>query len=113
MEPRTQRRSNEIAYYYRHRELCLERHRAWQEKNREKVLAAARTWKQRNKHKTRAHATVARALKSGKLERGPCDVCGESIAEAHHEDYTAPLDVRWLCRQHHLEHHRKYPELAV
>lgn len=47
-----------------------------------------------------AHGVVAHALKTGKLERLPCWVCGET-AEAHHPDYSAPLDVVWLCSRHH------------
>lgn len=43
----------------------------------------------------------------GKLTRQPCEVCGaESNIEAHHSDYSKPLDVNWLCREHHKEWHR-------
>lgn len=50
--------------------------------------------------KQSARRDVAHAVKSGKLRRQPCEVCGER-AEAHHPDYAKPLDVRWLCRRHH------------
>lgn len=43
-------------------------------------------------------------LKRGKLERLGCEVCGER-AQMHHDDYDKPLEVRWLCRKHHLRHH--------
>lgn len=32
----------------------------------------------------------------------PCEVCG-TPAEAHHDDYSRPLEVRWLCSVHHKE----------
>lgn len=28
-------------------------------------------------------------------------------AQAHHEDYTKPFDVVWLCTKHHAERHRE------
>jgi hypothetical protein len=45
-------------------------------------------------------------LKRGKITQKPCEVCGE-LAQMHHDDYSRPLDVRWLCREHHLAHHAK------
>ena len=45
-----------------------------------------------------------KAVKSGKIIRQPCIVCGEK-AQAHHPDYNKPLDVIWLCPFHHKNLH--------
>lgn len=45
-------------------------------------------------------------INTGVLVRFPCEVCGVTKVDAHHDDYGKPLDVRWLCRKHHNEHHR-------
>ncbi len=38
-------------------------------------------------------------------------VCGiedcTTLGERHHEDYSKPLEIRWLCRKHHKELSRK------
>jgi len=39
--------------------------------------------------------------------RRPCTVCGAMKSEAHHEDYSKPLEVTWLCRTCHKAEHRK------
>ena len=54
-----------------------------------------------------AHDAVAAAIANGSLLRMPCEQCGAIRVDAHHDDYAKPLDVRWLCRRHHLAHHRK------
>lgn len=53
-----------------------------------------------------AHIAVSNAVRDGRLKKQPCEVCGEP-AHAHHEDYSKPLDVMWLCHKHHMEQHRK------
>ncbi len=55
--------------------------------------------------KVLARTAVGNAIKLGKMARGTCETCGQR-AEAHHEDYTKPLEVRWFCRAHHREAHR-------
>lgn len=52
-----------------------------------------------------AHYAVTRALSTGTLVRGPCEVCGEPRTHGHHDDYEKPLQVRWLCTRHHREIH--------
>jgi hypothetical protein len=44
---------------------------------------------------------VRSAIRKGWIHRGPCEVCFSGPAEAHHDDYSRPLEVRWLCRKHH------------
>jgi hypothetical protein len=61
------------------------------------------TDEQRARNKARSYANVY--LRRGKLKRQGCEVCGKK-AEMHHDDYAKPLDIRWLCRQHHLEIHQ-------
>jgi len=62
-----------------------------------------KTKREKNPEKYRAHTAVGNAIRDGRLKRLPCEVCGEVKAEAHHDDYSKPLDVRWLCFRHHRE----------
>lgn len=56
-------------------------------------------------HKRAARTAVAWEIRSGRMERRPCEKCGSGRAQAHHDDYSRPLDVRWLCSKHHAERH--------
>jgi Protein of unknown function (DUF3102) len=51
--------------------------------------------------KRRARDLVRKALNAGELQRQPCEVCLDLKVEAHHDDYSRPLDVRWFCVRHH------------
>jgi hypothetical protein len=67
-----------------------------------------RTAQYRGKHGRvwAAHLAVGYAVRSGKLVSQACEVCGAKKTHGHHDDYTKPLEVRWLCGQHHREWHR-------
>lgn len=58
--------------------------------------------------KNKARALMAKAIRDGVLKRMPCEVCAEVKSEGHHEDYFKPLEIKWLCKKHHAEVHRKY-----
>jgi hypothetical protein len=45
--------------------------------------------------------------KRGKLMKVPCEKCGSPRSQMHHDDYSKPLDVRWLCRPCHMALHRE------
>src|SRR6185437_6890541 len=51
--------------------------------------------------KFHAYRRFYEAWERGEIKRQPCKVCGEPFASAHHEDYTKPLEVTWLCRFHY------------
>lgn len=57
------------------------------------------------KRKADARRAVRNALRSGRLTKRPCWICGDDRSEAHHPDYSRPLDVEWLCRKHHRAAH--------
>ena len=44
-------------------------------------------------------------IESGMLRRSVCAVCGIRNVVPHHENYTDPFNVIWLCEQHHKEYH--------
>jgi len=65
--------------------------------------------------KERARVAVHHALATGKIVRPiTCERCGNSPAptkigasriQAHHDDYSRPLDVKWLCVSCHNREH--------
>jgi ribosomal protein S27AE len=60
--------------------------------------------------KYRARVLLRIAVGAGKVKKQPCGNCGEVKTEAHHDDYSKPLDVRWLCKPCHSKTHRKHPQ---
>jgi len=45
------------------------------------------------------------AIREKRITPLPCVVCGKEKAQGHHEDYSKPLDVVWLCVRHHQDRH--------
>ena len=74
-----------------------------------KRLASKRYWL-KNKWKYHVEGLVRYAIKTKKLSKKPCEICEKQFAFAHHDDYSKPLEVRWLCNYHHTEYHRKNGE---
>lgn len=60
---------------------------------------------ERYPEKRKARTAVSNALRDGRLFKQPCQVCGNTKSEAHHPDYSKPLEVEWLCKLHHEEVH--------
>ena len=54
-----------------------------------------------------AHSALRSAIRKGLIKRECCEVCGAVDVDGHHDDYDRPMAVRWLCRLHHREVHRR------
>ena len=76
-------------------------------------LMAMRKRRRLNPEKYKANTAVNNAVRDGRLIKQLCEVCGSHVTEAHHDDYSKPLDVRWLCYTHHLEAHGKQERKAA
>ena len=87
----------------------------WAAKDPARYEAMRRKWTRKyravaaNREKEAARLATRTALRRGTLTRGPCESdegdC-EGRIEGHHDDYSKPLDVRWLCSKHHGKEHR-------
>ncbi len=93
---------------YRKTESAKERQRRYYKS--EKGLRRMREYRASNIEKARAREMLNRKIRTGGIQKQPCDVCGSPKSEAHHHNGYDPshwYDVRWLCREHHVEAHRK------
>ncbi len=73
---------------------------------RENRRIGHKLYRKRHPGKVVAHMAVSHAIRSGELVPQPCAQCGYPVTEAHHPDYSKPLEIVWLCRKHHSEAHR-------
>ena len=63
--------------------------------------------KKRYPEKQYARGLLQKAVSLGKIIRQNCEICNDPKSQGHHDDYFKPLEVRWLCRIHHAEIHKK------
>ena len=95
---RERRLAQKREYNHKHKE----ERKAYKNAHPEQKRASIYRWKTNNREKVLAHKMVARAIMSGKIEKFPCEICGStSNIHAHHDNYNKPLDVIWLCAEHH------------
>lgn len=69
-------------------------------------------YRETNPKKFAAHQAIRKAIKSGVLVPGECEICGDGQVHGHHDDYDKPLVVRWLCVEHHKAWHLENGEGA-
>ena len=67
-------------------------------------------YREKYPNKYKATTMVNNHIRSGNLHKEPCEVCGAGKAVAHHDDYSKPLNIRWLCQAHHKQWHAKNGE---
>lgn len=90
------------------REYMRKRYHSGNYKRSKNFKITSRLWKMRNREKVRAKGRVEYAIKTGMLTRPKkCSICGDGpYIVAHHEDYTKPLEVKWVCCSCHRRIHK-------
>lgn len=77
---------------------------------RRKGSETARRYAAKYPERIKANRMATRAIERGELIRPDrCEECDKkpyfAKIHAHHDDYTKPLDIRWLCGSCHKQYH--------
>lgn len=75
---------------------------------RERARLAKRNYRVNHPLRAKANIALNNAIRDGRLTRDPCHCCGAAEVEGHHADYSRPLDVIWLCIEHHNQLHNEH-----
>jgi hypothetical protein len=91
----------------KHRKANLEKIRKYdRDRGNRQSSEYLKEYRKKYPEKYRAMSIVNNAIRTKKLFKCPCEVCGEdNKVVAHHDDYTKPLNIRWLCQAHHKQWH--------
>lgn len=100
------KRADQYRAYEKARNATAERKRALQSACNRSRANGGQKWA--------ARQAVKRAIRSGHIVRPEaCSSCGAvGRIEAHHHDYSKPLDVMWLCFKCHRIEHGQYRDLV-
>jgi hypothetical protein len=94
-------------YHAKNKDKINKQTNAWAARNRDKRNAIQETYRTDHPDKYAAHKKINVKTRTGKMAKEPCEKCGTlKSVHAHHDDYSKPLEVRWLCSKHHVEHHK-------
>ena len=68
-----------------------------------RVYPLVKAWRKKYPERVHAHRVVFVGMRNGTIKRKCCKVCGNPKTQAHHEDYSKPNSIIWLCKPHHVE----------
>ena len=73
------------------------------------VSEASRVWKLNNREKIKCHYQIRQAIRRGEIVKpNVCLLCKKvTKLNAHHKDYSKPLEVIWICHFCHKKEHKK------
>lgn len=98
-------------YAANNKEKLRAQYKKWYEANwqkyysKNKARIAGNLKRSRDAGKHIARQAVNSKLRNGLMKRGQCEVCSSKRTQAHHDDYSKPTVVRWLCAKHHKALH--------
>ncbi len=97
--------------YHLDPEPAKERVKKHRQRNPESSTTNTRRWRELYPEKYLAHKAVRNALRRGDLKKPDhCASCETQLPaqqiHGHHDDYTKPLEVIWVCHECHMELHR-------
>lgn len=113
-----QNRADNVDYYraydakrFREDPRVVERHRRYQrtEAGKASMRKSREKWVKENQDKRAAHVILGNAVRDGRVGKPEvCEECGAmGKIHGHHDDYTKPLDVEWLCQTCHFARHKE------
>ena len=85
--------------YKKRREQILEYQRKYKKEHPEEISEQAKRHANKHPDRRKARTLINKLIKNRKLVKPTtCSICGSiDRIEGHHEDYSKPLEVEWLC----------------
>lgn len=98
-------------HYQEARKERIEVIRRWQQANPERTAEHRRGQYERTPALIIARVLLGKAVRDGRITKPDgCEDCGQVTPSrrlhGHHQDYSKPLDVEWLCKDCHWDRHR-------
>lgn len=95
------------SYHEKNREAVLARKREYYKNNKDKEKLRNKTLRQKFLQKSKARDALNAAIRKKRIiNPKQCSLCdSKKTIQAHHEDYSKPLEVIWVCATCHARIH--------
>lgn len=93
-------------YYLEHKDSIKNTMQKWLDKHPGYRSNQTSKFRSNNPEKYKSHIIVFHSLVNGIISKSPCSKCGATTnIHAHHNDYSKPLEITWLCASCHRKYH--------